>query len=285
MNYDGGKENIEHRFFLVGCARSGTTLLQSLLAAHPDVISFPESHFFTTLTPHATWRKRLGLANPRIKKHLENFYDEIGREDGTRVSPGVFTIGMRRYALAFIRTLDNKAIAQETSNWLEKTPIHLHHITQIERYVPNSQIIHLVRDGRDVVASMHKITHRHPEVWDGARTIEECIHRWTGDIQRTRRHTGKPGHHVVRYRDIASNPENTLRRLCLSLGINYSENMIEEYQVEGEAVSRGAGEWKKPTESIRYKGQEKFEQYFNQSQKSRIENAVCSYDLDALTTV
>ncbi|MGC1525664.1 MAG: sulfotransferase, partial [Phormidesmis sp.] len=34
------------RLFLVGCARSGTTLLQSLLASHPGVASFPESNFF-----------------------------------------------------------------------------------------------------------------------------------------------------------------------------------------------------------------------------------------------
>jgi hypothetical protein len=34
------------RIFLVGAPRSGTTILQSLLAAHPEVISFPESKFF-----------------------------------------------------------------------------------------------------------------------------------------------------------------------------------------------------------------------------------------------
>ena len=32
--------------FLVGCPRSGTTLLQSLIAAHPLVTSFSESNFF-----------------------------------------------------------------------------------------------------------------------------------------------------------------------------------------------------------------------------------------------
>ncbi|MBD2041428.1 sulfotransferase family protein [Microcoleus sp. FACHB-672] len=32
------------RLFIVGCPRSGTTLLQCLLAAHSQMISFPESH-------------------------------------------------------------------------------------------------------------------------------------------------------------------------------------------------------------------------------------------------
>ena len=37
---------IKDRIFIVGCPRSGTTLLQSLLAAHPQIHSFPETHFF-----------------------------------------------------------------------------------------------------------------------------------------------------------------------------------------------------------------------------------------------
>ncbi|NJL55543.1 sulfotransferase [bacterium] len=31
--------------FLVGCPRSGTTLLQSMLASHPQIASFPETKF------------------------------------------------------------------------------------------------------------------------------------------------------------------------------------------------------------------------------------------------
>ena len=34
------------RVFIVGCPRSGTTLLQAMLASHETVYSFPETHFF-----------------------------------------------------------------------------------------------------------------------------------------------------------------------------------------------------------------------------------------------
>ena len=38
-----------HSTFLVGCPRSGTTLLQSLIASHPQVYSLPETNFFRLL--------------------------------------------------------------------------------------------------------------------------------------------------------------------------------------------------------------------------------------------
>ena len=40
---------IEKRVFLVGCPRSGTTLLQSMLHAHPSIYSLPETKFFHVL--------------------------------------------------------------------------------------------------------------------------------------------------------------------------------------------------------------------------------------------
>ena len=40
-------KEIQKRIFIVGCPRSGTTLLQSLLLKHNEITSFPESHFFS----------------------------------------------------------------------------------------------------------------------------------------------------------------------------------------------------------------------------------------------
>jgi hypothetical protein len=75
----------------------------------------------------------LGLARPTTKEHLEEFYDKIGREDGACVSPGPFTLRMKSYTRAFIRTLDNKAVEAGANYWLEKPPMHLHTIPLIER--------------------------------------------------------------------------------------------------------------------------------------------------------
>ena len=62
------------RIFLVGAPRSGTTILQSLLAAHPKITSFPETKFFQYL-----WSDRLKSKLP--DRLYEFFYDEIARPD------------------------------------------------------------------------------------------------------------------------------------------------------------------------------------------------------------
>src|SRR5438128_3132184 len=53
--------------FLVGCARSGTTWLQAMLACHPAIHTGPETHFFSSFHPVELefWRakdRRLGLS-------------------------------------------------------------------------------------------------------------------------------------------------------------------------------------------------------------------------------
>lgn len=280
------KSTVRKRIFLVGCSRSGTTLLQSLLAAHPEIISFPESHFFRYLSPVSSWRDRLGLARPSVRQHLEDFYAEICQEDSSCVSPGPFALRMKSYSQAFISSLDNKAATQGATIWLEKTPLHLHHVSLIERYVPDVEFIHLVRDGRDVVASMYEVSHDHPEVWGGARSIEDCLNRWTGDIERTRSHAGKAGHHVVRYRAVATDTETTLKRLCSALDISYTESMIDKYRTEATAVSRDFEEWKnRNTNKIIYRKHKKFKRLFDPKEKNNISKIVNSYDLDKIVNI
>ena len=64
----------KQRIFLVGCPRSGTTLLQSLLAAHPDITSFPESHFFRHLIDNRRWLHRtFGIASKRARTRKIKF--------------------------------------------------------------------------------------------------------------------------------------------------------------------------------------------------------------------
>ena len=60
------------RAFLIGCPRSGTTLLQSLLFSHPDVISFPETFFFVHACNPTGTLHDLGLGSVGARRGLDS---------------------------------------------------------------------------------------------------------------------------------------------------------------------------------------------------------------------
>ena len=74
MNKGDNAKAAPLRVFLVGVPRSGTTLLQSMLAAHPDIASFTESHFFSMHFRYSKAAQRYELTQDptdRVHKFLE----------------------------------------------------------------------------------------------------------------------------------------------------------------------------------------------------------------------
>jgi hypothetical protein len=142
------------RLFLVGCPRSGTTLLQSLVAAHPQVASFPESHFFTRIISSRPVLRHLGLASLRARPQFTLLLDLLGRPELRTCLPRL-AVSPRQYARAFTTVLDTVAREQHKQAWLEKTPRHLEYIDDISALVSNAKFIHLIRNGADVVASLY----------------------------------------------------------------------------------------------------------------------------------
>ncbi len=99
-NLDAKKANGRRGIFLVGCPRSGTTLLQALLASHPAIRSFPESHYLRHIVgapPSRCWDgavysvpfcwRRL-RSELRVALGLSTRMPEAGKEDFFRDLPG-----------------------------------------------------------------------------------------------------------------------------------------------------------------------------------------------------
>ena len=173
------KEN-QTAVFLVGCPRSGTTLLQNMLMAHSSITSFPESHFFT----QGFGGNRLQRLQKNIKRgyHLHDtllpWLDQVQAK--LHLSPhNLYSAWSRSSVIQqFAVQLDRWTAEQNKSLWIEKTPMHLDHMHQISRYLPDARFIHIIRDGHAVVASLYDVTRKHPEIWGGPRSLEESIAQW-----------------------------------------------------------------------------------------------------------
>lgn len=105
-----------------GCGRSGTTLLLSVLSAHERIMAVPFETYCFCPVPET------GTANPDVSLDVGRFY----------------------------RKLLSHRIPESCHRWCEKTPKNVVYFGKIlERFGSSVRLLHIVRDGRDVVTSSH----------------------------------------------------------------------------------------------------------------------------------
>src|SRR4051794_4246873 len=169
--------------FNVGARRSGTFWLQRIVATHPDVDAVPaETHLFS----HG------------IAPLLERF------SHGLRSTPQVGQVWMDREELldACRDFCDRVFLAQfetDARHLAERTPVHVLHLDLLAELYPDAQVVHIIRDGRDVARSV--LTKR----W-GPATMEEAATEWDTSV-RSGRDTEFPGTYLeVLYEDLLVQP-------------------------------------------------------------------------------
>lgn len=261
---------IRARVFLVGCPRSGTTLLQSLLTAHPQIASFPESHVLPEIVANRPLFRRVGVATSKAQKNFAQVLHTLGLEHLQHHKPkvGVFT---KEYVRSFVKVLDEATLQQGKDVWLEKTPRHLHYVESIEASAPSAKFIHIIRNGSDVVASLYEVTHKHAEVWGGPRDIDRCISRWLQDVQLSKENLQKPNHLLVRYEDLVEETKATLESVCTFVGVPFTKSMLSDYQNASEKVLAPGETWKASVQQpISNANSKKFVELFSPEQREYI---------------
>jgi peptidoglycan/xylan/chitin deacetylase (PgdA/CDA1 family) len=220
------------RIFLVGAPRSGTTILQSLLAAHPLMISFPETRFFQYLLPNFEYPISV---DDRIKTF---FIEEINHPEYlSYFNPEQSEL---EKANCFIKVLDNLAVEQGKSVWLEKTPEHIYCIEYLEKLLPDALFIHILRNGMDVITSMYESSRKAPDPWGGEWTLEHCITRWKEAISINYLYAGKKNHILVKYDELVEDPSRALSNICKFIGIEFDNLMLIKYKETSQKMSLGA---------------------------------------------
>lgn len=134
-----GPGQIRAPILIIGSPRSGTTMLGSLLAAHPAVDYWEE--------PRPIWSQ-----------------GNAWRSDDALDESDLTAAIARRIDRRFARHL----AASGKARFCEKTPSNCLRLRFIHALYPDARIIHLVRDGRAVVASMLRMLERPPDagrVW------------------------------------------------------------------------------------------------------------------------
>ncbi|MFZ5773246.1 MAG: sulfotransferase family protein [Thermodesulfobacteriota bacterium] len=228
--------------FIVGNSRSGTTLMSKILNNHPAVFAFHELHFYERLWTPESEKKgftpddafHLGAQliciqreQQRDPQFVDACYEEAkgmlsGTGGGSLNSPAVY-----RNFLRYETKKQGKWIA------CEQTPRNVFYLQEILRQFAHVRIINMVRDPRDVLLSQKN-------KWKGKEApFKERLRRWAnyhpfllskmwnGAQRAAAKFADNSSVLTVRFEDLLSEPQTTVRNICHFLGLEYDSAMLD----------------------------------------------------------
>lgn len=218
-------------FFVIGAARSGTTLLRRILTAHSRLHVPPETFVlgevvrcFPRWSRSLDWSELVSLVLSRFEFHPEFHTFDI------RLGPlarKLATLPPADRNLAHLLDEFYRFHAQETGQsmerWGDKTPLNTLEDGTLERLLevfPDARFIHLVRDGCDVVYS---------HLSGGfMRDLDEAARRWVQMVEGAGDFAARhPEQSIeVRYESLVSDPQAVVTELCEFLGIEPEPAML-----------------------------------------------------------
>lgn len=201
--------------FVVGCPRSGTTLLYDMLISSGHFANYRvESRVFDKVTPPFGNLKSARNRTRLIEAWLQSDYFQRSGLEAEDIRAKLLT--ECRNAGDFLRIImESIARNQGVERWAEKTPRHLLYIPQIKETIPDALFVHIIRDGRDVAASMSRMRWEGAFPWDTRHRLLVCGLYWRWLVQKGREYGRRlgPDYLEVRYEQLVQHPKETLATL------------------------------------------------------------------------
>ena len=227
--------------FLVGFPRSGTTLLDTLLDAHPDIASIEE--------------------RPTFEQACDAMFGEArGFPDAmAQLSARDLAQGHAHYAAAVRACLgpDVRPLV------LDKLPLRLLRVPLIHRLFPQAPILFALRHPCDVVLSNVMQQFRPNEAFihfdsleSAARTYDAVMRVWQDIVQRLPLNL-----HYVRYEDLIQDPEREIAAAAQALGIAAPQAVLDPQQRLAERGRVRTNSYQQVAEPIYRRAAGRWQQY------------------------
>lgn len=215
--------------FIVGAARSGTTLLRLMLDAHPDLSIGPESHFIPDARALApTWVAQKADFVQFIARSARWPDFELDEAALRAAVEGIehfsLTEGLRCFFGLYAAKFGKR-------RWGDKTPGYVLSMAEVQDVVPEARFVHLIRDGRDTALSVK-------DLWFGPSNIRDAADWWQTRIRAARRQAPALSHYTeVRFEQLVADPEAELRRICGFLELPWSDRILDYHTRAADRLS------------------------------------------------
>lgn len=236
--------NLKKPIFIIGAPRSGTTFLGESLSAVPE-ISYHHEPIATKFASRYIYEEEWDFEKAKA------FYNRI-------------------YSLLMIQHFDADLC------FAEKTPRNCFIVDFLAKAFPDSQFIHIIRDGRDVAVSHSKkpwlqaaqassgkvepggysygpsarywVEPGREEEFESTTDIHRCIWSWrrfTESALKSKFNLPSNRYHELRYESLVKVPDVESERLLEFLNINSPQSRDLFYQAVAQANSNSVGQWKR----------------------------------------
>jgi tetratricopeptide (TPR) repeat protein len=224
--------------FLVGFPRSGTTLLELVLASHPDVVTLEER-------PLLESAENEFLVSPTSFQRLLDAGDDL----------------LEPFRDLYWRQIADRGLAVAGKVFVDKLPLGSLLIPLIARLFPNAKILFAERDPRDVVLSCFRRGFKlNPSMYqfvslEGAARFYDAVMSLADPYRRL-----VPDRvHAVRYETLVTDFESQVRAICIFVGLAWDSRLSDfartarsrtirtpsAPQVRKGLYTSGAGQWRR----------------------------------------
>jgi hypothetical protein len=216
-------------FFIGGMIKSGTTWLQLLLDAHPEVSANGEGHFVDVLAPalkmavdaHA---RMITEKNKSIFSKLKG-YPRLTDDE-------ILYVAATTIAMFLVKQSSHKVVRTVG----EKSPDNVMHFPTLRLLFPTAKFIHIVRDGRDCAVSawFHNLRLKHDWAMSEFGSLDafacKFADNWAAELETAQAFADRhPDHvHQVQYETLVANAEPALCELFRFLGVPTSSAVVAQ---------------------------------------------------------
>lgn len=221
--------------FIVGCPRSGTTLVQRVLNAHPQLAITPESHWIPRLAAKPWALTSDGLVTSKLVRrllaHPKLSRWQIGQDQVLAIverNPSVSYSSLVSQIFDLYGEMQGKPLVGD------KTPDNVRRMDILHRVWPLARFVHVIRDGRDVALSMLEWPKVHPKPGDFVTWSKDPVSTaalwWEVNVScgREAKELLPPELcYELRYESLVANPREQTAALCSFLGLPFDDFMLQ----------------------------------------------------------
>ena len=206
------RTDVAQPLFVFGFPRSGTTLLEQTLTAHPHIAAADELPFIIEI---AELMPRLLESPLSYPEALAELWMADHRED------------LNNLRDHYLRRVAQLNVVREGAAWFtDKMPLNETHLGLIHLLFPDSPLLHLVRHPLDVVLSVYSnlLTHG----FYCAYALESTAHHYVRVMELVDHYVGEMSlkYLRIRYEDMVENQEASIRRVLDFVGEEFDSKCL-----------------------------------------------------------